>query len=124
MKITCNREKMLHAFQTVAAIAPARSPKPILQNVKLEVAKDKAMLMATDLEVGIRYEVAGVEVDAPGAAVLPVGRFGSILRESADATFRIESGEGTTIRGERSQFKLSSENPHDFPPIAEFGETS
>ncbi|HVT30860.1 MAG TPA: DNA polymerase III subunit beta [Lacipirellulaceae bacterium] len=125
MKITCNREKMLHAFQTVAAIAPARSPKPILQNVKLEVAKDKSTLMATDLEVGIRYEVSGVETDAPGAAVLPVGRFGSILRESADATFRIESGgDGTTIRGERSQFKLPSENPQDFPPIAEFGESS
>lgn len=125
MKITCNREKMLHAFHTVAAIAPARSPKPILQNVKLEVTKDKAVLMATDLEVGIRYELAGVETDAPGAAVLPVARFGSILRESSDAMFRIESsGEGTTIRGERSQFKLSSESPQDFPPIAEFGETS
>ena len=41
MKITCNREKMLHAFQTVAAIAPARSPKAILQNVKLEVRQTK-----------------------------------------------------------------------------------
>jgi DNA polymerase-3 subunit beta len=81
--------------------------------------------MATDLEVGIRYEVTGIEVDAPGAAVLPVGRFGSILRESTDAAFRIESGnEGTSIRGERSQFKLPSENPQDFPAIAEFGEAS
>lgn len=125
MKITCNREKLWHAFQTVAAIAPARSPKPILQNVKLEVAADSATLMATDLEVGIRYQVSGIEADAPGAAVLPVGRFGSILRESSDATFRIESGsDGTTIRGERSQFKLPSENPQDFPAIAEFGETS
>ncbi len=79
MKITCNREKLLHAFQTVAAVAPARSPKPILQNVKLEVSSNAATLMATDLEVGIRYEVTGIEVDAPGAAVLPVGRFGSIL---------------------------------------------
>jgi DNA polymerase III subunit beta len=125
MKIICNREKLLHAFQTVAAIAPARSPKPILQNVKLEVGPAAATLMATDLEVGIRYEVTGIEVEAPGAVVLPVGRFGSILRESSDATFRIEStGEGTTIRGERSQFKLPSENPLDFPPIAEFAETS
>lgn len=123
MKITCNREKLLHAFQTVAAVAPARSPKPILQNVKLEITKDSATLMATDLEVGIRYEVSGIEVDVPGAAVLPVARFGSILRESSDATFRIESdGEGTTIRGERSQFKLPSENPQDFPAVAEFGE--
>src|SRR5918994_1559800 len=125
MKITCNREKLLNAFQTVAAVAPARSPKPILQNVKLDVAPNTATLMATDLEVGIRYEVTGIEVDAPGAAVLPVGRFGSILRESTDATFRIESDhEGTTIRGERSQFKLPSENPQDFPAIAEFAEAA
>jgi DNA polymerase-3 subunit beta len=125
MKITCNREKMLHAFQTVAAVAPARSPKAILQNVKLEVSKVAATLMATDLEVGIRYDVSGVEVDVPGAAVLPVGRFGSILRESSDATFRLEAGsDGTQVRGERSQFKLSSESPQDFPPIAEFGEKS
>jgi DNA polymerase-3 subunit beta len=125
MKITSNREKLLHAFQTVASVAPIRSPKPILQNVKLEVAKDSATLMATDLEVAIRYEVDGLEVDVPGAAVLPVGRFGSILRESSDTTFRIESdGEGTTIRGERSQFKLPSENPQDFPAVAQFEEKS
>jgi DNA polymerase-3 subunit beta len=125
MKITVNREKMLHAFQTVAPIAPARSPKAILQNVKLEVSPSGATLMATDLEVGIRYQVDGVEADTPGAAVLPVARFGSILRESTDATFRIEAGsDGTQIRGERSQFKLPSENPQDFPPIAEFGEQS
>lgn len=125
MKITCNREQLLHAFQTVAPIAPARSPKAILQNVKLDVTADGATLMATDLEVGIRYAVPGIEVEVPGAAVLPVARFGSILRESSDATFRIESGnDGTQIRGERSQFKLPSENPQDFPPIAGFEEKS
>jgi DNA polymerase-3 subunit beta len=125
MKIICNREKLLHAFQTAAAIAPARSPKPVLQNVKLEVAPDSATLMATDLEVGIRYDVAGIEVEAPGAALLSVARFGSILRESSDATFRIESDhDGTTVRGERSQFKLPSENPLDFPAVPEFSDKS
>jgi DNA polymerase III subunit beta len=125
MKIICNREKLLHAFQTVAAIAPARSPKPILQNVKMEVGSNSVMLMATDLEVGIRYEVAGVEIESPGAAVLPVQRFGSILRESSDATFRIESdSDGTTVQGERSRFKLPSENPQDFPTITQFTDSS
>lgn len=125
MKIICNREKLLHAFQTVAAVAPSRSPKPILQNVKLEVGADSVTLMATDLEVGIRYEAAGVEVEAPGAAVLPAARFGSILRESSDVTVRIESDrEGTVVRGERSQLKLPSEDPQDFPPITQFGEAS
>ncbi len=125
MKITCNREQLLHAFQTVAAVAPSRSPKPILQNVKLEVTPEAATLMATDLEVGIRYAATGVEVETPGAAVLPVQRFGSILRESSDETFRIESdGGGTTVRGERSQFKLPAADPNDFPPIAQFDQSS
>ncbi|HEY4233133.1 MAG TPA: DNA polymerase III subunit beta [Lacipirellulaceae bacterium] len=125
MKITCNREKLLHAFQTVSAIAPVRSPKPVLHNVKLEVSGSSATLMATDLEVGIRYDVAGIEVDAPGAVLLPVARFGSILRESTDETFRIESDSAaTSVRGERSQFKLPVEDPGDFPPIAQFGEAA
>ena len=42
-----------------------------------------------------------------------------------DETLRIESDNaGTTVRGERSQFKLPAENPARFPAIAEFAETS
>lgn len=123
MRIICNREKLLHAFQTVAAVAPARSPKPILQNVKLEVSNDTGTLMATDLEVGMRYQVSGIEVEAAGATLLPVGRFGSILRESMDETFRLETdGTRTVVKGERSQFNLSAENPSEFPPVASFDE--
>ena len=36
MKLTCNREKLLHAFQLASGVAPQRSPKPILENIKLE----------------------------------------------------------------------------------------
>ena len=59
---TCERDKLLHAFQMAASVAPSRSPKPILQNVKLEVTADGAILMGTDLEVGIRVEVPGFTV--------------------------------------------------------------
>jgi DNA polymerase-3 subunit beta len=125
MKISCDREQLLQAFQTVAAVAPARSPKPILQNVKLEAAAEGTTLTATDLEVGIRHAVAGVEVQSPGALVLPVARFGSILRESGDKTLRIEGdGNGATILGERSKFQLPVENPADFPVVADFNEKS
>ena len=89
MKISCDREQLLQAFQTVASVAPSRSPKPILQNVKLEVTGDAATLLATDLEVGIRHQVSGVDIQVPGTAVLSVARFGSILRESNDQTLHI-----------------------------------
>src|SRR5687767_8062732 len=107
MKLICEREKFLAAFQTAASVAPPRSPKPILQNVKLEVRDDSVTLMATDLEIGIRVEVPGVQVEAPGNAVLPIGRFSSILRESSDASLHIEfDGQGLLVRGDRSEFRL------------------
>ncbi len=123
MKITCQRERFLSAFQTAASVAPTRSPKPILQNVKLEADAEKATLIATDLEVGIRIEAAGIDVETPGSCVLPVGRFGSILRESSDEKIRIETdGQGTVIRGERSEFRLPAENPAEFPNVASFND--
>lgn len=124
MKVTCNREKLLSAFQAAQAVAPSRSPKPILQNVKMQVSEDGAVLLATDLEVGIRVEVPGIEVEVPGAAVLPIGRFASILRESTDETLHLETeGQATRVRGERSEFRLPAEDPEEFPAVAEFTET-
>ena len=125
MKISCDREQLLHAFQTVATVAPTRSPKPILQNVKLDATEDGVTLTATDLEVGIRHAVAASTSRPPGSVVLRSTRFGTILRENTDQTLHIESdGQGATIRGERSKFQLPAENPAEFPPVADFAETN
>ena len=35
MKALCNREGLLAAFGMVSGVVPTRSPKPILQNIKL-----------------------------------------------------------------------------------------
>ena len=62
MKALCNREGLLAAFGMVSGVVPARSPKPILQNVKLVASDDEgSTLMGTDLEVGIRYQRGGRE---------------------------------------------------------------
>ena len=123
MKISCNRELLWSAFQTAALVAPARSPKTILQNVKLEVQEQSAAFMATDLEMGIRIQVEGLEVEAPGSVVLPVSRFGSILRESTDEKLRLEvDAKGVLVRGDRSRFKLPAQNPDEFPAVVEFEE--
>ena len=73
MKFSCERDKILSAFQTAATVAPSRSPKPILQNVKLIVSQQEATLLATDMEVAIRLEVPGIQVESPGSAVLRQG---------------------------------------------------
>ncbi|MEX2174497.1 MAG: DNA polymerase III subunit beta [Pirellulaceae bacterium] len=124
MKIVCDREKLLAAFQTAALFAPSRSPKEILTNIKLDVDKAGATLSATDMEVGVRVSIEGLDVDAPGSAVLPVSHVGAILRESSDEKLRIDSTDkGTIIRGERSEFKLPGGDPEEFPAVATFEET-
>ena len=56
MKALCNREGLLAAFGMVGGVIKANTPKPILQNVKLVADRDGgSILMATDLEVGIRH---------------------------------------------------------------------
>ncbi|HEX3725372.1 MAG TPA: DNA polymerase III subunit beta, partial [Pirellulales bacterium] len=123
--VTCDREALLSAFQTAAGVVPSRSPKPILQNIKLDVTDQGAILLATDLEIGIRIHVPGIQAQVPGSAILPLGRFGSILRESSDSSLQLESdGQATSVRGERSQFKLPAENPQEFPAVADFNESA
>lgn len=123
MKIRCQREKFLSAFQTAAMFAPGRSPKEILQNVKLDADKGSVTLSATDMEVGVRVNVEGVEVDSAGSSVLPVSHVGALLRESSDEFLSIETtARGTVIRGERSEFKLPSSDPEEFPEVAKFTE--
>ena len=85
MRALCNREALLTAFGMVSGVVPARSPKPILQNVKLVAdADDGSVLMGTDLEVGIRHRVLGIKVEQPGSVILPTAQIGSILRTSTD----------------------------------------
>ena len=124
MKIVANREKLLNAFQTVAPVAPARSPKAILQNIKLDVTSEGSTLMATDLEVGIRFAVEGIEVEQPGTVLLRTDKFGSILRECQDESFSIEAdGKNTTVKGARSKFNLPVANPGEYPPVPSFDES-
>lgn len=123
MNITLDREQLLTVFQTAATVVPTRSPKPILQNVKLDITPDKAVLMATDTEVGIRLEVPGIEITAPGSVILPVNRMGPILRESTDEKLNVTTdGNHIVIKGQRSEFKLPAHNPDEFPEVADFKE--
>jgi DNA polymerase III subunit beta len=126
VKATFNRKTLLEAFQMVASVAPSRSPKPILQNVKLEIAAGddgeiRAVLSATDLEVGVRRRVDDVRIDEEGEAILPAVRLASILKSSSDAEVVIETtDDGLLVRAGRSKFKLPGEDPSLFPAVPDF----
>ena len=124
MKITIDREQFQHAFQTAAMVAPTRSPKTILQSIKLDASEGGGIMMATDMEVGVRIEVDGMEVIQNGSLILPVARFGSILKEVRDTHLEIERQDSRTmVKAQNSRFDLSGENPDEFPSVQTFGES-
>jgi DNA polymerase-3 subunit beta len=128
MKALCDREGLLNAFGMVSGVVPARSPKPILQNVKLVADPDDGpILMATDLEVGIRHRVLGMKVEQPGSVILPTARIGSILRTSSDDDRELyfeADGDHLLVRGLHTEFKLPGEDPSLYPEVPDFAATS
>lgn len=121
MKLHCHRPSLAAAFQVVSGVVPSRTPKDILKNVKLQVADGKATLIGTDEQVGIRYEIPGVEIESPGETLLPVNRVIAILREVQDDGVNLEVVDNAVlIRAGHSEFRLSAEDAAEFPPVAAF----
>ena len=121
MKLRCHRPTLAAAFQVVSGVVPTRTTKDVLRNIKIQVADGKLTLIGTDTEVGIRYEIDGVESDAAGEFLLPTQRTAAILRDLQDDHIEIETKENSvTVKAVNSQFKLGSENPAEFPPVPGF----
>lgn len=117
MLVTCPRTDLLTACQLAAGAVPARDLKPVLTNVKA-VANGRLTIEATDLECGVRVEVANAAVETPGEALLPAERFHAILREAADRDLTIELGEATcAVRGAAAEFELGGGDPAEFPSL-------
>ena len=121
MQLTCQRNSLTTAFQTVAGVVPARTPKDILKNVKLQVGGGKATLIGNDSEIGMRCDVPDVQSESRGEALLPTARVLAVLRELTDDIVKLEvTGDATWIRCGYSEFRLSAEDPADFPQVATF----
>ena len=121
MQLTCQRNSLTTAFQTVSGVVPTRTTKDILKNVKLQIGGGKATLIGNDSEIGMRCDVPDVESDSRGEALLPTSRVLAVLRELTDDVVKLEvTGDATWIRCGYSEFRLSAEDPADFPPVATF----
>lgn len=126
MKVICNRGALLEGLVVAGNVVASRTPKPILQCVKLTAENNALTLGATDLEVAIRYTDNQVQIEEAGEVLVPADKFRDIVRESMDDTLAIETatdaGGGTYlhVRGQDSHFKIFTQNASDFPPVPGF----
>src|SRR5882724_4676887 len=121
MKVICNRGALLEALTVCGNVVASRTPKPVLQCVKLSAADDRLTVSATDLEVAIRYSDNQVQIEEPGETLVPADKLRDIVRESVDDTLSIEVvADNANIRGQDSHFKIFTQRPADFPAIPDF----
>jgi len=124
MQLDCDRVQFSNSFSIAASAVPSRTPKDVLRNVFMSVGSSGIDLIGTDQEMAIRCSVEGVQTSSSGDALLPTQRISSILRELQDDAFQLEVDERQiTLKTTGSKFRLSSEDPREFPPVPEFGET-
>lgn len=122
MKVTFNRSALAEALGLMTSIVPSRTPKPVLRCVRIAVSGKEMRICATNLELGLDYQICEVEVEEEGEVVVEAERLAAIVRESVEDVLVLESSDTTCeIRGTDSHFKIYGQDPKQYPRMPSFG---
>ncbi|MDF2572089.1 MAG: dnaN 2, partial [Sporomusa sp.] len=117
MKITCAKDQLNHAVQTVQKAVAAKATLPILAGIYISAQNNKLELQATDYEIGISCAI-DAQVDIPGQIVLSGRYFQELVKRLPGELVEIASStEDRTIKitAGASQFNLLSLPAEEFP---------
>lgn len=122
MKVVVQTAAMREALNLAGSTVAARTPKPVLQCVKLQASDNTLTLLSTDLEAGCRYQITAVQVEEEGEALAPAERINGIVRESADDEALTLQTEKQTlhVKGGGTHFKVFGYDPGEYPEVADF----
>lgn len=119
MKITCTKEMLNHAVQTVQKAIATKTPMPILTGIYLSAKDSTLELQATNYEIGISCTIDAV-VEEPGDIVLSGRYFQELVRKLPGENIEICSSlEDRTIKitSNQAQFNLLSLPAEEFPVL-------
>jgi DNA polymerase III subunit beta len=120
LKVRGDAKELAEAIGLAASVAPAKSPRPVLQNLLLDAHDGVLEVTGTDLDVAIRVRIERVDVASDGRVLVNAARFQQILRELVGDQVEIETDEraGCIISTGDSRFHVMGEEPEDFPELA------
>jgi DNA polymerase-3 subunit beta len=121
MKVIAQTAALQEALALAGSIVVTRTPKPVLQCVKLIASGKSLTVLSTDLEASCRYQITAVKIEKEGEALVPSERLGAIVRESADEEqLTLETDkEACVVRGSAGRFKIFGYDPAEYPAIPE-----
>lgn len=90
MKIICTTENLRGAVAAVERFTGRHITLPILSHILIKVTDKKILLIATNLEIGIEYQLNG-KIQKPGVTTIPAKQFFLILQSLKDEQVTLEA---------------------------------
>jgi len=119
VKLSLSTDELLTQLQTATRVASARASVQALSGVMISAEGDQPVLLATDMEVGLRVPLAG-EIVSPGLAVLPARLLLDVVRslpaETVTLELRTQEQDVELISGP-AKFHLRTLRSEDFPEL-------
>ena len=124
MKFSVDRAVLLKALTHVQSVVERRNTIPILANVMIEAGSGGTLkLTATDMEIAVVEDIAGVTVARAGRTTAPAATLYEIIRnlpEGARVEFDHGGGDGPlALRSGRFNTSLAVLAVDDFPSMTE-----
>lgn len=126
MKFTINREHFLKGLSIATKPTNAKSPMPILSNVLITLNGKGLTLLGSNGELSIQYlvpirvnDIEVIRVYEEGSALVSSKIITEIIRkvEGSEINFEIIDRTIVQIDDGRSNFKLTSQDPKNYPDI-------
>lgn len=121
MKFLVASNVLLKQISAINGVVASNPIIPILENILVELTGDKLTLTASDLQT-VMTTTLDVEGFENGSIALPARLLLETLRSLPDQPVTIAADAGTfgaEISTQNGRFKLSGENPIDFPRVPE-----
>jgi DNA polymerase-3 subunit beta len=118
MELVIERASLQNSLAMVQGIVERRNTVPILGHVLIEPEAGKIRLSATDLEVGIRTEVA-CKAAEKGSLTLNARKLFEIVREAEgdEVSFKSLDNDWVELKCGRARFKMMGLDPRSFPAM-------
>jgi len=119
MKFTVNSSKLLKQLSSISGVIAANPIVPILENFLFQLKAGKLTVTASDLQTVMIMELE-VESSDNGSIAVPARILLDTLRGLPDQSISLKVDDATygiQINSDNGLYKLSGENPTDFPKV-------
>ncbi|OGH02891.1 MAG: DNA polymerase III subunit beta [Candidatus Levybacteria bacterium RIFCSPHIGHO2_01_FULL_37_17] len=119
MLVSLLSDKLLEKITLLNHAVSQRAPLPILSSFLLEATKGKLIISATDLEVGIKAEIAA-SVEKGGKITVPAKNFLDLITNIKDQKITLELEDNVLkLKGVGLKASFQTSQPEDFPKLYE-----